>query len=77
MPLLKGKQYVGSNIDELVSKGHSRDQAIAIALKTAGVSSDINDANVKETMDNIDQKNAGGNLKNKSGPLWPSFMKKK
>ena len=35
MPLLSGKENVGKNIKELIASGHSRDQAIAIALDVA------------------------------------------
>lgn len=35
MPLLKGKSHIGSNIAEMESSGHPRDQAIAAALSVA------------------------------------------
>jgi len=38
MPLKKGKKNIGSNIKTEISHGKSRKQAIAIALKKAGVS---------------------------------------
>lgn len=37
MPLLKGKENVGHNIAEMEAAGHPREQAIAAALRTAGV----------------------------------------
>ena len=37
MPLLKGKENIGRNIKELESTGRPKRQAIAIALRTAGV----------------------------------------
>jgi len=36
MPLKKGIQNIGINIDELMSTGRSRKQSIAIALRVAG-----------------------------------------
>ena len=39
MPLLKGKRNIGANIRELVADGKwPQKQAVAIALRTAGVS---------------------------------------
>ena len=35
MPLLKGKSHIGSNISEMESAGHSREQSIAAALNVA------------------------------------------
>lgn len=39
MPLREGKSKgtIGANIEELVASGHSREQAIAIALDKAGI----------------------------------------
>ena len=37
MPLKKGKKNIGKNIDEEMSHGKSRKQALAIALNVAGV----------------------------------------
>lgn len=36
MPLYKGEEHIGKNIDTLVKEGYSRRQAIAIALSKAG-----------------------------------------
>lgn len=60
MPLQKGKsrKVIGENISELVSKGHSRRQAIAIALDEAGMSRKFDEKNVKKTQ----QKRKGGGL---------------
>ena len=38
MPLKKGEQNIGHNIEELMHHGKSRVQSIAIALKVAGKS---------------------------------------
>lgn len=38
MPLLKGKKNVGHNIKKLEEEGRPQKQAVAIALKTAGLS---------------------------------------
>jgi hypothetical protein len=35
MPLKSGKKNIGKNISELMDKGHSRAQSIAIALQEA------------------------------------------
>lgn len=37
MPLLKGKKNIGHNISEMEKSGHPHDQAVAAALRTAGV----------------------------------------
>lgn len=37
MPLLEGKSNIGHNVTELESTGRSKEQALAIALKKAGV----------------------------------------
>lgn len=37
MPLLKGKSNVGHNVEEMEAHGHPRAQALAAALRTAGV----------------------------------------
>ncbi len=37
MPLKPGKKNIGSNVSELLATGRPRKQALAIALKTAGV----------------------------------------
>jgi hypothetical protein len=38
MPLKKGPQNIGKNIQEIMSTGRSRAQAIAISLQVAGKS---------------------------------------
>ena len=38
MPLPKGKNNVGKNVKELMKTGRPQKQAVAIALKTAGLS---------------------------------------
>lgn len=37
MPLLKGKKNIGRNIAEMEASGHQHEQAVAAALRTAGV----------------------------------------
>lgn len=37
MPLKKGKKAIGENIKKLESEDYPHDQALAIALRTAGV----------------------------------------
>ncbi len=37
MPLLKGKAEIGHNVREMESAGHPRNQAVAAALREAGV----------------------------------------
>ena len=37
MPLLKGKDEIGHNVSEMEKTGHPHDQAVAAALRTAGV----------------------------------------
>jgi hypothetical protein len=37
MPLLKGKSEIGHNIKEMEESGHPHNQAVAAALRTAGV----------------------------------------
>jgi hypothetical protein len=37
MPLLKGKKNIGKNIKTEIKHGKSREQALAIALRVAGV----------------------------------------
>ena len=35
MPLLKGKQNIGHNIEEMEKAGHPHDQSVAAAMNTA------------------------------------------
>jgi|HubBroStandDraft_3_1064219.scaffolds.fasta_scaffold323610_2 hypothetical protein len=37
MPLLPGKDEIGHNISEMEKSGHKHDQAVAAALREAGV----------------------------------------
>lgn len=37
MPLKKGRKNIGANIAELIGTGRSQKQAVAIALRVAGV----------------------------------------
>lgn len=79
MPLKKGssREIVGSNIEELVSSGKPRAQAIAIALDKAGIDKELTSKNynskIDETTEAIDRKNTGGNLKDKGSRKWPRF----
>ena len=74
MPLLPGKskKAIGANIDELISMGHPRKQAVAIALDNAGVDTKFSSDNVKGS----GKVGSPQNLKDKGAWKWPPFRGK-